>query len=205
MTQPARPSRYGLIGAVLLILAIACAVAYRVAASSEHHSYAASGVPPATSQVTTGKTYFLSVPGGVGALQRAGIDAGHLQCQWSAPGSGAQLLAIAPLGSSTKATDAIATFLGPYTGPMSVDCVGWGAVFIDDADNAPTDYAGMLLLLATIGFTLGIPFALAGLRNRRRSGRPPSEDEEVERLVHVVHVRAEDEEILDSHGDDVRE
>jgi hypothetical protein len=193
------------IAAVLLLLGIGCAAGYRVAASGEHHSFAASGVPPASSEVTTGKTYFVAVPGGVDAFRRAGLDADHLQCQWAAPDAGAQLLAVVPLGSSTKATDAIATFLAPYTGRMSVTCVGWGPVFIDDADDAPADYAGVLLLLATIGFTLGVPIALAALRNRRRSVRPPSEDEEVERLVHVVHVRAEDEEVLGTDGGDVRE
>lgn len=205
MSAPARPSRYGLIGVVLLVLAVACVGGYRVVASDEHHAYAASGVPAASSQVTTGRTYLLAVPGGVHALAKAGVDAGHLQCQWSAPGSGAQLLAVVPLGSSTKATDAIATFLGPYTGPIAVTCVGWGAVFIDNADDASTDYAGMLLLLATIGFTLGLALALSGLRGRSRSVRAPSEDDEVERLVHVVRVRAENEEVLDTHADDVRE
>ena len=192
-------------GVVLLVLAVACVGGYRVVSSNEHHAYAASGVPAVSSQVTTGQTYFLSVPGGVNALAKAGVDANHLQCQWSAPGSGAQLLAVVPLGTSTKATDAIATFLGPYTGPIAVTCVGWGAVFIDDAADASTDYAGMLLLLATIAFTIGVPLALAGLHGRRRSAGAPGEDEEVERLVHVVRVRAEDEEVLDSHGGDVRE
>ena len=205
MQPPTTAFRFGMAGVALLVFAIVCSGGYRLASADEHHSFAASGVPPATSRVTAGATYLLAVPGGMATLARAGLGAAHLQCQWSAPGSGAQFLAVTPLDPGTKATDAVATFLGPYSGPVSVNCLGWGAMFVDDADDAPTDYAGMLLLLATIGFTLAVPFLLAGARNRRRSAWPPGEDEEVERLVHVVHVRGEDEEVLHSDGGDVRD
>ena len=191
--QPTRRAfSAGLAGAFLLLVGILCAVGYRVGASGEPHSYGSSGVPPATAEVTGYRSYFLSVPGGVTALQRAGVDPGQLQCLWSTPGSGAQLLAVVPLGAATKATDAIATFLAPYSGPIAVTCTGWGPVFIDGADNASTDYAGVLLLLCVIAFTVGVPLALAGLRSRRRGTPGAAEQAEIDELVHAVHVRADD-------------
>ncbi|TAM87397.1 MAG: hypothetical protein EPN43_09355 [Jatrophihabitans sp.] len=200
MAPTARTPRAGAVGATLLVLGLACAGGYRLAAAGESAAYAGHAAPTAVT-VRQGGSYLLAVPGGVAALQRAGVDPGRLQCQWSAPDTGEQLLDVSALGSSTRATDAIASFTAGYSGPIRVSCLGWGAVYVAGADGAPTDYAGVLLVLATIALTAGAPLALSGLRAASR--RPPRQHEEVERLVDVVRAGAGDDEVAGGDRRDV--
>jgi hypothetical protein len=191
----------------LLVLGLVLAGMYRVSSGTEHTAYASAGVPPVTARVTEGKTYGLSVPGGVRTLIGRGADVNSPECQWSASGTGTQVLQAQAGGPDTKAVNVVATFVSPVTGPISVTCAGWGAMFIDNADSAPADVAGWLLVLAVLALTVGVGLGVSALRSAgagtvgasgadsTRSAGPAGEDDEVERFVHVVHVRSQDPEV----------
>ncbi|MDT4945795.1 MAG: hypothetical protein QOH14_2528 [Pseudonocardiales bacterium] len=192
----------------LLIAGLVCAALFRIVSGTEHHAYSSGAVPPASSGVTAGNTYHLSVPGGVQALQKRGASVAAAQCTWSTGGSANQVLTATPEGAGTKATNVVASFIAPYTGDIHVDCAGWGAMYIDDADNSPADSSGWFLVLAVVTLTLGVGMALSSLRSA--AGRAsssadgsPGEDDEVERFVHAVHVRSQDGEVGAADGDDV--
>lgn len=208
MALTSRHRRIGTAGVVLLLAGIVFAGLYRITAGTEAHAFAPGAVPPATVRVTSGDQYLISVPGGVAALQRRGTNPSTLTCQWSAPGAASRALEIQAAGAGTKATNAVASFTAPVTGAVHVDCTGWGAVFVDDADNAPGDLSGLYLVLCVFAFTLGAGLALSALRARfvaahPASARPAGDDEEIERLVHVVRVRSKDGEVADPDRGDV--
>lgn len=206
---PTRASiaRRAAVAAALLLLGVGLAAAYRVISGTEHQAFSIGAVPPASSHVTEGKTYQLSIPGGVSALKKRGLNVSTPQCEWSADGSGSQVLQAAASGPDTKAINTVATFVSPITGAIHVDCAGWGAMYVDDADNAPADVAGWFLILAVIALAVGAGLGISALRMAgEQSGalrRSTREDEEIERLVHAVHVRSADPEILDTHPGDV--
>ena len=208
VTVPPRARRLGAAGAVLLLLGIVFAGLCRITSGGERHSYSASAVPRDSVHLTQGHTYLLSVPGGVAALQKHDLSPSGLRCEWSLAGSGTQTLSVELYGADSKATDAIGSFVAPATGQIHVDCIGWGTVFVDDADDASGDLSGLLLVLCVVTFTLGAAFGLSALRSRREtfvrnSARAASENDEIERLIHLVHVRSEDGEVGGGDGDDV--
>jgi hypothetical protein len=189
----------GLIAAALLLGGLS-----RIVGGAEHHAFAPGAVAPNTAHVTLGKTYTLSAHGGVSALRARGVNVNTAQCEWSVGGAASQALTVTAAGESTKATNVVGTFVGPYTGELHIDCLGWGPMFIDDADDSAGDTAGSLLMLAVITLTLGVALALAALRSVGvDSDRAAREDDEIERLVHAVHVRSADVEVADSHSGDV--
>jgi hypothetical protein len=189
----------GLIVAALLLGAL-----FRILSGTEHHAYAAGALAPDSTHVTAGETYTLSVPGGVKALMSRGVAVNAAQCEWSVDGSASQALTVAAAGQGTKAVNVVGTFVAPYTGNLHVDCLGWGPMFLDDAAGSAPDYAGWLLLLATISLTLGIALGVASVRAiGTDSKRAAREDDEIERLVHAVHVRSEDNEVPGRDGGDV--
>lgn len=207
MPASRQQSRIAGAAVVLLFAALIFAGLCRIVGGTQRHSYSPGAAPPAHAQVIENKTYELAVPGGVRSLQDRGMDVAQLQCQWSAPDSGDQLLDVSPVGADSKATNTIGTFVSPYTGAIAVDCSGWGAVFIDDAEGAAPDVSGLFLVLCVLTLTAGAALALAALRGyavaSRGSGRSAREDEEVERFVHLVHVRSEDGEVGRADGPDV--
>jgi hypothetical protein len=203
-------ARRALVAILLLVAGLVLAGAYRVVSGTEHTAYASGGEPPSTSAVTEGKTYGLSVPGGVPSLRKHGADVNSPECQWSAPGAGTQVLQAQAAGADTKATNVVATFVSPVTGDIAVSCAGWGAMFIDDSDHAPADLAGWLLVLAVLALAVGAGLGVSALRGAgevmraaQRSGTSASEDEEIERLIHVVQVRSQDVEVADGDPGDV--
>jgi hypothetical protein len=188
----------------LIIAALLFGALYRIVSGTEHHAYSPGAVAPSTVHLTAGKNYMLSAPGGVKDLLARGVDVGTPQCEWSVGGGGSQALTVTAAGASTKATNVVGTFAAPYSGNLHVDCLGWGPMFVDDADNTAADNAGWLLLLTTVTLTAGVVLGLSTLRAAAgRSERAPSEDDEIERLVHAVHVRADDE-VPGTDGGDVR-
>lgn len=199
--------RRAAVAAVLLLLGIGFAAAYRVISGTQHQAFSAGAVPPASSQVTEGKTYQLAVPGGVSGLKKRGLDVSTPQCEWSVDGSGSQVLQVAAGGADTKAINVVATFISPVTGAIRVDCAGWGPMYIDNADNTPADVAGWFLVLSVIALAIGAGLGVSALRMAGEHGgslrRASREDEEIERFVHAVHVGSEDTEVLDSHPGDV--
>jgi hypothetical protein len=189
----------------LIIAALLFGALYRIVSGTEHHAYAPGAVAPNSVHLTLGKTYLLSAAGGVKDLQARGVDVATPQCEWSVGGAGSQALTVTAAGSQTKATDVVGTFEAPYTGDVHIDCLGWGPMFVDNADTSAPDVAGWLLLIATVMLTAGIALALATLREiSERSQHPPRQDDEIERLVDVVRGRAEDDEVLGGDGGDVR-
>ena len=210
LAMAARPSKSSksVAAVALVLIAIACGFGYRLLAGSARHSYSSGAVPPASARVTFARNYELAVPGGVRALVSRGVNPDTLACLWSGSSAVSQKLTITVAGSDTKATDVIATFVAPTSGPISVDCLGWGAVFVDDADDAAPDVAGTFLVLCVLALAVGLPLGLSALRERSGAGDddsagPTSEDDEIERLVHLVHVRSEDGEVVDGDGADV--
>jgi hypothetical protein len=143
------------VAAALVIAGLVLAGLYRIVAGTQSHAFSPGAQPPTGIHVTTGHTYEISVPGGVQALRDHGVDPGALQCSWSSRGSGSQLLQVAASGLETKATNVIATFTAPVTGELTIECAGWGPVFVDDADSTPADTAGWILLLAVIALATG--------------------------------------------------
>jgi hypothetical protein len=208
IAPPANPiARRAAIAAVLLLVGVALAAGYRVVSGTQRQAFSVGAVPPSSSRVTEGKTYQLAVPGGVTALQKHRVNVTTPQCEWSLGGSGNQLLQVTASGPNTKAINVVGTFVSPVTGDIHVDCAGWGAMYIDDADNAPADVAGWLLVLAVLALGFGAGLGVSALRmagDDAASGRwSPREDDEIQRLVDVVHVRSQDGEVADSDRDNV--
>jgi hypothetical protein len=208
MPKPTTRALGGVVGAVLIGAGLVLIGLYRISSGTEHHAYSTGPVPPASAHVTAANTYHLSVPGGVKALRKRGVDVKSAECEWSVNGSGSQALAATAEGESTKATNVVASFVAPYTGDIHVDCTGWGAMYIDDADNTPADMSGWFLVSAVIALTIGAGLGLSALRSATDpdavSGRHTArDDDEIERLVHAVHVRSQDGEIGPDDGDDV--
>lgn len=188
-----------LVVAGLLLLAIS-----RILSGTERHAFDNGVVAPSAAHVTAGRTYTLSTPGGVKALQARRAAVTTPSCEWSVDGSARQALVVADAGVDTKAINVVATFVSPLTGDIHVDCLGWGPMFLDNADGRAGDPAGWLLLFATIALTIGVGLGLAALRSfGLDSERATGEDEEIERLVHAVHVGAEDREVGRGDGGDV--
>ena len=211
LAMAARPSKSGksVAAVALVLIAIACGFGYRLLAGSARHSYSSGAVPPASARVTSGRSYELAAPGGVRALASRGVNPDTLSCLWSAGSAVSQKLSITVAGSGTKATDVIATFVAPTSGSISVDCLGWGAVFVDDANDAAPDVAGAFLVLCVLALAVGLPLGLSAWRDGSGAGDDDSagaasEDDEIERLVHLVHIRSEDGEVGGGDGGDVR-
>jgi hypothetical protein len=189
----------------LIIAALLFGALYRIVSGTEHHAYAPGSVAPNSVHITQGKSYMLATAGGVKDLQARGVDVARPQCEWSVDGAASQALSVTAAGSQTKATNVVGTFDAPYTGNVHIDCLGWGPMFVDNADTSAPDVAGWLLLIATVMLTAGIALALATLRAISESSpRPSRQDDEIERLVHVVRGRAEDDEILGTDSGDIR-
>ncbi len=149
------------VAAALLLIGLASWGLWRVLSGTEDLPFAQSASPPTSAHVTKDKTYSLAVPGGVRAMLAHGVPLANsnsgqtlaLHCSWS-PGAGeTRTLALSPENSETKAENTIAHFDAPITGDIHVDCDGWGAVFIPDADNRPSDSSGWALVLAIITLT----------------------------------------------------
>lgn len=190
---------------LLVLLGVLLLGLYRVSSVTEKHSYSSGATAPANVHVTSGKSYTLSVHGGISGLQHRGVSIVSPNCTWSLAGSAAQALPVAMEKADTKATNQVGTFVAPATGETHVQCAGWGAVFVDNADNAGGDLAGVFLLGGTVALTLGLVVALAAARQflGRPSG-PAGEDDEVETPVDVLSwgVRA-DREVAGGDGGDV--
>jgi hypothetical protein len=148
-------ARLGILGGVLMAMAALFAACYRIADGLGSHSFNAGAQPPAAVRLTAGHLYQLSVPGGMAALRKAGIDPNVPSCTWSSAGTASAVLTVQPLGADNKSIHAVATFVSPVTGRVRVDCGAWGEVFVDDADDAGTDLAGFFVLAATCALTVG--------------------------------------------------
>ena len=170
------------IAVALIIATVLFAGLYRVANGVEKHSYNAGAVPPTTVVLTSGRTYEISLPGGRDALEKRGVSVTQAlaQCAWTqrSGSPSEQVLDVTVVSADVRPTHAIATFVAPVSGRVHIDCAGWGAVYVDNADNAGWDYAGLFLVLTTICLTLAVALGLSALY--ARSGGTPRDRDEIE-------------------------
>ena len=170
----------GVLAVLLVGAAVLLAGLYRVADGTEHHSYNSGAVPPMTVKLTSGRTYEISVPGGRDALQRRGISTQLTQCSLTQGSSGQRVLKVTPVSADVRATHAVATFTSSVSGPVHIDCAGWGAVYVDDADDAGWDYAGLFLLLTTVCLTVAVALGVSAMYARGTSQQAARYDDEIE-------------------------
>jgi hypothetical protein len=177
----AATSRKAFAGVVLVVLGLGLWAVYRLSIGNERHSFAAGAVAPTYVHVTAGKTYHLASPDGVRGEQTLGLDPDALRCTSNQVGQQPGQLSITPEKAGTKATNQIATFVAPVTARLHIDCEDTTSVFVDNADDADPDRAGLWLVLASIMLAVGLPLALSALR--RPSAAGPGQHDEVERFV----------------------
>lgn len=152
----------GILAVLLIALAIVFFVLYAFANRTETHSFNAGHSPPHTVRVTQGKQYEISTPDGVPGLVKRGLDPSAVTCTYQTPGGTSAPLSVSSLGSSTRATHAVATFTAPMTGEIQVQCQPLiRGTFVDDADDGAADPAGLFMLLGTISLGLGVPLGLS--------------------------------------------
>jgi hypothetical protein len=167
-----------MVAGALLLVSAAFLGLWQVADRSQDHSYNPGATPPTTFALTAGKQYQLSTVDGPAALAGAGSTSGQL-CTWSVDGSDPQRLAVSGLPPDSRSTHVVATFVAPSGGDVHVDCPTFGAVWVDDADDAPADVAGGFLVLAVITLTSGVVLGLTALyrRSAAPAGRHARSDE----------------------------
>jgi hypothetical protein len=190
----------------LLLVGALCWALWSLMSGTQHHSYDAGKKPRYPVHLTAGNAYILSAHGGVQALLNRGVDVTAPRCEWSVAGSAPQALTVSPLTVDEKGTNAVATFVGPFTGDLTIDCPAWGDVFVDDADNAKPDIAGWFLVAAVVALTLGVGLGLSAWRSAlaaRSAEGPMGDDDEIETLVDGPRVRRRDHEVGRDDGDDV--
>jgi hypothetical protein len=162
-TRPAT-SRRATLSVVLVVAGLLFCVLFRVTSGSEQHSFAAGAVAPFDVSVTKGHSYSIGLAGGIGREVALGVDPVQLTCSESSTNGGSTRLTIDAEQVGTKATNQIATFTAPVTGQVHVACQGLTSVFVDDSDDARTDFSGFFLLLGTIALAVGLPLMLSVLR-----------------------------------------
>ncbi|MCL2781254.1 MAG: hypothetical protein FWD74_07165 [Actinomycetia bacterium] len=147
------PRPIALVAAVLLVGALAALGGWRLADRSGQRAFDSAAKPPASYRLTGGKTYQLST--------RDGKMTFALTCSWTPVGGSATSLDVTEPGLGGASSRVIAEFVAPASGRGSVTCDGTAAVFVDDADSAPFDRAGFLLLVGVILLAAGVAAALA--------------------------------------------
>ena len=206
MEQRRSVVRPGVIGVLLLVLGAVSWGASRLATGIEDHAWSTTALGPDHVRLTRGHSYLLAYPGGVKALVAQGISPSSLECFWQPPGGVRRQLVVQSLPLNTVQRNTVATFVAPMTGLGGISCDGLGQMFVDDSDDARADLAGWLIALATLELVLGVALCLSALRTRigevRASEWTAGEDDEVERLVRVVHERSLDDEVVDGDADD---
>jgi hypothetical protein len=191
----------GVLAAILIAATVLLAGLYRVADGTERHSYNAGAIPPSTFELTSGHRYEISVPGGRDALHKRGVSESAAQCSWSqGSGSAGQVLKVTVLSTDVRPTHAIATFTAPAGGRVHIDCAGWGAVYVDDADDSGWDYAGLFLLLTTICATLGLALGMSAMYARGSAQRASRYDDEIQAGIEPLSAHPE---VGGTHGSDV--
>lgn len=201
-----------LIAIVTLLIGLALLGLWRVLDGNERVPFARDATPPRYVHVTSDHTYALAVPGGVRAMLARGIAVSQsqgtiaLQCDYTPQGSAASIsLQVSPESSESKAETTVGTFVAPVTGDIAVKCTGWGAVFVPNSDDRPTDYAGWALLGAIITLTAGAVLGLSELRLLTLRLSAARERDEVERVVDPPIGSGDDGEVGGRDRDDVRE
>lgn len=168
---PRARRRYGgVVGAALLVLAVVSGVGHVLLSGAGSHSWDRHATPPADVVLTAGTSYSVSTADGPGVV----ANPAPLACTYTgADGAGGPVTLVAE-NSDSRATHAVARFVSPVTGRVSVGCTGGAVgsrpVFVDDADDAGSDLAGWTLLLAVLAGVAGVGLVLGA--SYRRLGVP---------------------------------
>jgi hypothetical protein len=177
VAQPARPvSIQAILAVALLVFGVFFGVMYKVTNSREDHSFNAGATPPLNVELSIGKQYEISTPGGVDEVANRGADLKALGCTYTTPdNSDLQPLDVTPIEDG-RTTHAVATFNSPITATVHVQCAALTKTFVDDADNGSADVAGFFILMCTITLTAGVALGLSVLYRRQprvsRGSRP---------------------------------
>jgi hypothetical protein len=149
------------IGVLLLLITIVLFAGSRLVASSQQHSYDPGATPPASYRLIAGRTYQLSSPTGVAALQKAGRLT-RLECYWSTDGQLLNPLTIVETLTDERDLQTFGTFTAPGTGPFQITCNGIDKVFVDDASNSGADTSALLMLMTIALGVLGVAATVSG-------------------------------------------
>jgi hypothetical protein len=156
-------SRLGL-GVLFLLVAVVCFGVATLLSSNQRHAYNRRATPPPIYHLTLGKQYQLSSPTGVAGLQKAGVLATStpLSCTVSRSGESPVTLPIVNTHDDVRDLHLFATAQAPATGAFHVACAGVDEVFVDDADDSPRDWVGVLVIFSVLFGVLGIAAGLSG-------------------------------------------
>jgi hypothetical protein len=168
-----RQARLGAVvaGVLLVVGGLGAWALYVHMSGNEQTAFARDAKPPAYVQVHAGDDYRIAVHGGIATEAQAGIPPDSLSCFAAQPGKAPGALNIIYETTDTKATDDIASFVATVNGRLHVMCTGLGAVFVSNAEDAPYDWSGVWLVLASLALVIGTPLVLSLVRS---SGTGPS-------------------------------
>jgi hypothetical protein len=161
------------LGVVLLLVAGAAWLARGAVNSSAVHSWTPDATPPRTVQLTAGEAYTLSTPDGIAALaDRQGTDQSTLRCT-AASRSGTPVGLKVTVGQvDRRILHVVGRFQAPFSGPAAISCAGVGRAFVDDADDAAFDTAGLLVVVTVMALFAGGALTLSGVYEFAR--QPPA-------------------------------
>ncbi len=148
-------------GVALLLLAVLLFAGFRLVAQGQRHSYDPDASPAKSYRLTAGRSYQLSSPIGLTALQSHGVLT-SLACSWSTDGQLQHPLELATAEADDRDMRTFATFAAPATGALQVSCTRIDKVFIDDADDAGRDHSALLVLLAIVAGFAGVSATVSG-------------------------------------------
>ena len=150
---------------VVLLLAAGLAWFGRAAANSTAaHAWTPDAPPRRTVQLSAGRDYTLSTPAGISALaDQQGVDQPKLRCS-ATPQSGSAVALKVTVGQvDRRIPHIVGQFRAPFSGPAAISCTGVGRVFVDDADDAAFDAAGLLVVLTVVALLVGATLTLSGI------------------------------------------
>jgi hypothetical protein len=168
------------VGSALVVAGLAMWALYVKQSRSESHAYSHDGTPPNYVRLVAGDTYSIAIHGGVAREAELGLDPAVLQCTAARSGEAPGSLQLDAHDANTKATDEIASFVSEVSGEVHIECAQVGAVYVDDAADAPFDWSGVWLVFASLALVIGLPLTVSALRGTTVSAGSGAEYYEVE-------------------------
>ena len=161
------------LGVVLLLIAGAAWLVRAAANSNAAHAWTPDATPPRTVRLMAGEDYTLSTPAGISALaDRQGADKPTLRCTATSQSGSAVRLQVTVGQVDRRILHLVGRFRAPFSGPAAISCVGVGRVFVDDADDAAFDTAGLLVVVTVVALVTGGALTLSGIYHFAR--QPPA-------------------------------
>ena len=165
-TRPRKGAISGLliVGLLLVVTGAVLLIARYLTAHYERHSFVDGQSPARYVTVEAGKTYWVSVRGGVKHEKELGQPPSALQCSAQQRNGPEITLDLTREGNDTKLVNGLASFRSPVSGEVHVTCVGLPDVYLDATSGDPS---GVLLVVGTALLTIGVPLLLSGARTTR--------------------------------------